>query len=71
MWRCTMNCGRSKTAIAKTQTVLAGQPREVAQAWAGQILERPASAAEEHFALFYRGLPPEDLAQVLHKDRHL
>ena len=66
-----MHCGRSKTANAKTQTVLVGQPREVAQTRAGQILERPASAAEEHFTLFYRGLTPEDLAQALHEDRHL
>ena len=63
--------GRKALVAELEKTVPAGQPREVAQTRAGQILERPASAAEEHFALFYRGLAPEDLAQALHEDRHL
>lgn len=43
----------------------AKQSREVSQTRADQILQRPASAAEERFALFYRGLIPEDLAQAM------
>ncbi len=47
------------------KTVPAEQSREVSQTRADQILERPASAAEEHFALFYRGLTPEDVARYM------
>lgn len=57
--------GREALVAELDKTVPAEQSREVSQTRAGQILQRPASAAEEHFALFYRGLTPEDLAQVM------
>ena len=57
--------GREALVAELYKTVPAEQPREVSQTRADQILARPTSSAEEHFALFYRGLPPEDLARVM------
>lgn len=55
--------GRDALVAELDKMVPAGQPREVSQTRADHILQRPGSAAEEHFALFYRGLTPADLAQ--------
>ena len=63
--------GREALVAELDKTVPAGEPREVSQTRADRILQRPASAAEEHFMLFYRGLTPEDLAQVLREDGEL
>ena len=57
--------GREALVAELDKTVPAEQSREVSQVRADQILQRPASTAEEHFALFYRGLTPEALAQVM------
>ena len=57
--------GRDALVAELDKTVPAERSRELSESRAGQILERPASVAEEHFALFYRGLTPEDLAQVI------
>lgn len=40
------------------------EPKEAWEAAADEILSKPASTAEEYFALFYRGLTPDDLARV-------
>ena len=40
------------------------ESRKSLEAAADQILARPASLAEEYFASFYRGLTPDDVAQV-------
>ncbi len=57
--------GREALVAELDKTVPAEQSREVSQTRADQILQRPASTAEAHFALFYRGLTPEDLAQAM------
>jgi hypothetical protein len=57
--------GREALVAELDKTVAAERPREVSQTRADQILERPASAVEEHFVLFYRGLTPEDLARAM------
>ena len=57
--------GREALVAELDKTVPAEQSREVSQTRADQILQRLVSTAEAHFALFYRGLTPEDLAQAM------
>jgi hypothetical protein len=40
------------------------EPREERKAVADDILATPVGEAEEYFALFYRGLIPDDLARA-------
>jgi hypothetical protein len=40
-------------------------PREDMEALAGDLLAKPLEGVQEYFALFYRGLTPDDLARVL------
>jgi len=40
------------------------EPRGEREAVAGDILATPVGEAEEYFALFYRGLIPDDLART-------
>lgn len=54
--------------VAELDKVASEELREDWEAFAEEILSKPASAAEEYFASFYRGLTPDDVAQVFGKD---
>lgn len=54
--------------MAELDKVASEEPREEWEAFADELLSKPASAAEEYFASFYRGLTPDDVAQVFGKD---
>jgi hypothetical protein len=56
--------GRDAFMAELDKVVLPEEPREAREAFVDEILSKPTSAAEEYFALFYRGLSPDDVAQV-------
>lgn len=60
--------GRDAFLAELDKVVLPEEPREDREAFADEILSKPASVAEEYFASFYRGLTPEDMAQVFGRD---
>ncbi len=51
--------------LAEFDKVAWEEPREEREAFTDELLSKPASAAEEYFASFYRGLTPEDVERVL------
>lgn len=57
--------GRDALVAELDKRAPAEQPREVSETRADQILARPARDVEEHFALFYRGLSPADVARAM------
>lgn len=50
--------------LAELDKVASEELREDWEAFAEEILSKPASTAEEYFASFYRGLTPDDVARV-------
>lgn len=56
--------GRDAFVTELDKIVSLEEPREAREAFADEILSKPASIAEEYFASFYRGLTPGDVAQV-------
>lgn len=63
--------GRDAFLAELDKVVLPEEPRKDREAFVEEILTKPASAAEEYFASFYRGLTPEDVAQVFGRDQRL
>lgn len=56
--------GRDAFGAELDKVVLPEESREARKAFVDAILSQPVSAAEDYFALFYRGLTPDDVAQV-------
>jgi len=59
--------GRDALVAALDELTPHEEPREDLEAVADDVLSRPASLVEQYFALFYRGLTPDDLAQLFPK----
>jgi hypothetical protein len=57
--------GREALIAALAEVARSNEPREEIEATADEILARPASQAQEFFALFYRGLTPGDMARLM------
>ena len=56
--------GRDALLVELDKIVPVGESPVEREAMADKILSRPPSAVEEYFAIFYRGLTPEDMAQA-------